>query len=56
MFNCAGCKTVQPAGTKAFRVVVEKRLKVYADGSKGWEIAKEANLCEHCYNAIEVKG
>lgn len=54
MFKCDSCKENIPG--KMFRVVVEKRKKDYVNkhknkiiNSTGWEIVKEQELCETCY-------
>ena len=51
MFRCDSCKkSIGPSIPVIFKVT-EKREKVYInDGiqSKGWEIVKEAKLCEPC--------
>jgi len=47
-FRCSKCKEAQKSGTAPIRVVVEKRDKSYFGGGLGWEIVREANLCEPC--------
>lgn len=46
MFNCERCKKT---ARHPNRIVVEKRDKVYDGGHRGWEIAKEMNLCDECF-------
>lgn len=58
MFKCAGCKVVQPAGTKPNRVVIEKRPMTYSNWggtSRGWEVVKEVNLCDSCHVVGETQ-
>jgi len=52
MFNCESCKETQPPRTKPHRVVVQAREQIYNNQgriSKGWEVVKEALLCDECY-------
>lgn len=53
-FRCGACGLKQPAGVKPHRVVTQKRKRTYPDGSEGWEIVKEKNLCDTCFR-VHVK-
>lgn len=61
MFICQVCHTVQKAGVKQERVVIEKRYKEYFDKSKqlvgkGWEIVRELVCCWQCKcNVLEAQ-
>jgi len=50
MFKCESCKETQPPKIKPHRVVLQKRKVTYNNGGRGWEIIKEANICDECYN------
>ena len=47
-FRCDHCNKPQPHGTAPLRRVMQTRDKDYHGGGRGWEIAKEANLCKPC--------
>jgi len=48
MFRCERCGQVSRSKEKCHKVVVETREKRYENGGFGWEIVKEAVLCEKC--------
>jgi len=52
MFKCESCKETQPPQSKPHRVVLQKREQTYNNNgiiSKGWEIVKEALICDECF-------
>lgn len=56
MFKCNNCK--QSVQSKPHRIVVEKRQQTYNNQghiSKGWEIVREANLCDDCYEEQPIR-
>ena len=58
-FICQGCKEPQLAGTRANKVVTQKRRKMYGGVSGnpilGWEVVVEKLLCVICAgNAVEA--
>jgi len=60
MFKCQVCKTVSKANVGQKTIVLEKRERTYKNVhmneddkpvtkySKGWEIVKEAKVCQAC--------
>ena len=53
MFKCQGCKQTQSEKIRPHRVVAEKREQTYKEGTRGWEIVREVNLCDKCYKGTE---
>lgn len=48
-YKCTECGYQSKDGEFPFNKVIEKRDKVYPNGSKGWEIAKiKTSLCKGC--------
>lgn len=50
-FRCSKCNAAQDHGVKPVRKTLKKRRKSYTGGGVGWEIVKEANLCDPCGKA-----
>lgn len=63
-FRCALCNIAQPNKAKPKQLIIEKRNKVYPvrygyddsgkriiidEGGTGWEIVREAHVCQSCY-------
>lgn len=55
MFRCSECGKVSEPRQPQNKVVIQRREKIYADGSKGWEIVKEVALCDECYSESPFK-
>ena len=60
MFHCDDCDALVPPRTKPNKVIAKKRKKFYEydEGKKviqGWEIVKEINICDECYEKREQK-
>ncbi len=60
MFRCDGCKEFTRPNEKMHKLIVDKRPKTYHNKvkkdetkkdsvTKGWEIAREKDLCGSCY-------
>jgi len=48
MYRCEVCGKVSQPREKMYKIVVEKRLRRYSEGTIGWEIVKEFNVCHKC--------
>ena len=48
MMRCQQCKKVTAPREKTARKVIKTRKKVYPNGSEGWEIVKEIQVCKEC--------
>lgn len=55
MFKCEGCKQDIGPSIHPIKTVTQKRNVTYNNGSKGWEIVKEVNLCSECRSQLPVK-
>lgn len=51
-FRCGNCNVPQGHGVSPVRRVTRIRHKEYLGGGQGWEIAKEALVCEPCKDKV----
>jgi len=56
MFICEQCGRQTEPREKMHKLIVEKREKVYPDGSTGWEIARELSICHNCAEQVLYLG
>lgn len=67
MFICENCRIVSEPVVKPKRVVTQKRTKSYVNyrpgeegrlifgkPTVGWEIVKETNVCNDCFNHLNI--
>lgn len=50
MFLCEQCGRTTSAGEKQAKKTIKTRPRVYAGGGLGWEIVKEVNVCQKCFD------
>lgn len=48
MYRCESCGKISKPNEKCFKKIIKKRKRVYDNGSVGWEIEKEINVCINC--------
>ena len=48
MFLCEKCNRQTQPGEKMHKEVIKTRPRYYPNGSVGWEIVKEINVCSEC--------
>ena len=59
-FKCDVCNEPQPAGKCPVRLATETRMKSYfntgSEGTFGWEIVREKNVCSDCAPGVRDAG
>lgn len=59
MFRCQNCGSVIGPGVSPIKIITDRREKTYTNSAgylvRGWEIVREAQVCQACGKMMEEK-